>query len=481
MKKTQPDSPILPGGYREMLTIAFPLILSMGSYTIMQFSDRVFLSRYSSVAIQAALPGGILAHSLTCFFQALAGYAGTFVAHYYGAKRHDQCVHSTIQGLWLALLSWPFILLLIPLGMAIMTWSGHSPTVLAAEKSYFTILMMGGVFTPINAAIGGYFMGIGKTKINMIANAAGCLINIGLNYLMIFGHGGFPRMGIEGAAIATVISSLLTCLIQFVIFLREPAFHQAKQRRHETHHTTLWRPDRALLTRIVTFGSPHGLQLLLDLGSFSLFILLTGRLGELDLAASNIALSINNLAFAPLLGFGMATATLVGQHQGAKNAGAAQRAGYTGMKVGWIYMALIGSTFLLFPKFYFTLFSPADATFSADELLKLGRKMLILMTVWGMFDSVGIIIAAALKGAGDTRFVMRAMILGGWLMFVPGIVVCLLCDFGILAMWLWCALYIFVFSICVLWRWMRGEWQQITLIEHAEPDAYLLTTKEDIY
>ena len=84
--KPTPNTTPPPGGYREMWRIAAPLILSMASYTVMQFCDRVFLSRYSSVTIQAALPAGVLAHTLICFFQALTGYAGTFTAHYHGAK-----------------------------------------------------------------------------------------------------------------------------------------------------------------------------------------------------------------------------------------------------------------------------------------------------------------------------------------------------------------------------------------------------------
>ena len=74
-----------PGGYREMLRVAYPLVLSMGTFTIMQFCDRIFLAHYSSTSIQAALPAGILSFTLICFFHALAGYSGTFVAQYHGA------------------------------------------------------------------------------------------------------------------------------------------------------------------------------------------------------------------------------------------------------------------------------------------------------------------------------------------------------------------------------------------------------------
>ncbi len=457
-----------------MWRIAAPLILSMGSFTIMQFCDRVFLSRYSSVTIQAALPAGALAHTFVCLFQALAGYAGTFAAQYHGAKHARGSVLSTVQGLWLALASWPFILALIPLGCWLLALSAHTPAVLAAEKTYFILLMAGGVMVPLNSAIGGFFMGIGRTQINMFANAAGCLMNIGLNYVMIFGHCGVPEMGIAGAAYATVISGFFTFFLQLAVFSRERTVRSVG-------FPAVLRVDLALMRRIVRFGGPSGFQLLMDIGSFTLFIMLTGRLGELSLAASNIAFSINNLAFAPLLGFGMATATVVGHHQGARNPAAAERAGYTGLKMAWIYMAVIGLTFILFPRFYFALFRPKSAAFSAAELVALGRSMLWLMAAWGMLDVVTIVFSGALKGAGDTRFVMVYMVLGGWLILVPGTVLLLHAGYGILTLWVWLALYISVLAVGLWWRWRSGAWKQIRVIEHREGLEYIPPVPDEIH
>ena len=457
-----------------MWRIAAPLILSMASYTIMQFCDRVFLSRYSSVTIQAALPAGILAHTLICFFQALAGYAGTFTAHYHGAKDPQQCVRATVQGLWLAFASWPLILLQIPLGNWFMALSGHAPEVLVAEKTYFVILMAGGIMVPLNAAIGGYFMGIGRTTVNMAANTLGCSLNIVLNYMMIFGHWGCPEMGIAGAAYATLISGLVTCLLQIVLFVRaEPV--------RAIGLTGGFKPDLALMWRIVRFGTPSGLQLLMDVGSFAVFIMFTGRMGEVALAASNIAFSINNLAFAPLLGFGLAASTVVGQHQGAGNHEAARRAGYTGTKMGLIYMAVIGATFLLFPQGYFELFRSDDAAYSAEDLLGVGRTMLLLMTVWGLLDTVSIILSGALKGAGDTRFVMIYMILGSWGVLVPGTLVLLHFGSGILGLWVWLAVYVCVLAIGFWRRWQQGHWQHIRVIEVREGLEYIPPDTDEVH
>ncbi len=463
----------VPGGYAEMWRIAAPLILSMGSYTIMQFCDRIFLSRYSSVAIQAALPAGILAHTLVCFFQSLCGYSGTFTAQYYGAGQLKRCVESAVQGFWLALASWPLILMLIPVGWWLMSVSAHSAEVLAAERSYFTILMAGGVLVPLNAALGGYFMGLGRTRINMLANLIGCSLNVLLNYIFIFGRWGVPEMGIRGAAYATLISAGVACLLQATIFVNSRAVQAYGLKR-------VLRVDFPLMKRILRFGSHSGLHLLMEVGSFSLFIMLTGQMGELSLTASNIAFSINNLAFSPLMGFGLAASTLVAQHKGRGNPHAAARAGMTATRMALVYMVLIGSTFVLLPRFYFELFSPKDAGFSADELLQVGRVMLIIMTSWGLFDAVAIVLGDALKGAGDTRFVMIFLTLSGWGLLIPGTLLLLHFQYGIIALWLWLAAYILLVMAGTLWRWRSGRWKSIQVIQ-MEPAEPLLPITDEVH
>jgi MATE family multidrug resistance protein len=308
----------------------------------------------------------------------------------------------------------------------------------------------------------------------MVANALGCSLNIVLNYAMIFGHWGCPELGIAGAAYATVISASVTCLVQLALFGREGHLLRAGG-------SAALRPDWSLLGRIVRFGTPSGLQLLMDIGSFTVFIMLTGRLGEVSLAASNIAFSVNNLAFAPLLGFGMAASTLVGQHQGARNPEAAMRAGYTGLKMGLLYMCVIGSTFVLFPHGYFELFRPKNAAFTAEELLTLGRTMLLLMTAWGLLDTVTIILSGALKGAGDTRFVMVYMVLGGWLALVPGTLLLLHLGYGIIGLWVWLAAYVCVLAVGFWWRWQKGAWRSIRMIEHREGLDYIPPVTDEIH
>lgn len=447
------------GGSREVLKLALPLIVSTASFSAMQFVDRVFLARYSAEAIQAALPAGLLAFTFCSFFMALAGYTNTFVAQYYGAGDKTACARATAQGIWLAIFSWPLILALIPVGWLVLRFSGHPPAVVSLEREYFTILMAGGLHIPLGAAISGFFTGKGDTTTNMVAQVLGNAVNIVLDYALIFGRWGFPEWGVRGAAIATVCAGFVPPLLLGVLYVG-PRLHGEYRTRD------YWRLECGLFWRLWRFGFPAGLHMVLDVASFTVFVLLTGRLGALPLAVSNIALSINNLAFMPLLGISIAASILVGQYQGRRDSENAERAGWSALRVGLAYMSFIGLTYALFPRAYFELFAArAGAGFSMDELLAKGRWLLLLMAFWGFFDAVNLVIAGALKGAGDTRFVMWYSVGIAWGIFVPGSWYVVDRQLGgIVGAWAFLAAVVVMLAVGFLARFVGGMWKRIELI-----------------
>ncbi len=468
------SNPPAPGGYRELLRIAYPLVVSMASFTLMQFADRVFLARYSAAAIQAALPAGILSFTLISFFHALAGYTSAFVAQYHGADDRAGCARATAQGVWLALVSTPLIWALLPLGSALLSAAGHAPDVLAEELTYYRILMAGGFLVPLVGALSGFFNGRGDTRTTMIGTVAGNVVNLVLDYAMIFGRLGFPRRGIAGAAWATVIGTAVTALyLAAMYFAPRPRAEYGTDRR--------WAPERALLWRMLKFGTPAAAHLLLDIGSFTVFVLLTGRLSGIPLAASNIAISINNVAFQPLLGLSMAASVLVGQYQGRGDSATAERAGWTALRTGWIYMAAVGLTYALLPGVYLRLFSDGE-NLDPEALGRVARPLLWMMAAWGMFDTINIVLIGALRGAGDTRFSMIYSVAMAWLIWVPGeFALVRWLDFrraagralpewmgdGMALLWGWMTIFVVLLCVGFLWRFKSGRWKGIRLIEPA--------------
>ena len=451
--------------YREVLRLAWPLIATQASFTLMLFGDRLLLARYNEVAIQAALPGGLLSFTLCCGFMSVAGYTSTFVAQFFGAKNWAACSRSTAQGVLFSLITAPLLLLLIFPGRWLLIHAGHAPEVLDAELPYFTILMLGTIATPLNAAISSYFTGQGRTRITMVITIISNVVNLLFDYFLIFGKFGFPEMGIRGAAWATVGATFISPIILFFIY-----FSRKEHRQFQTRST--FKYDHLLFWRMIRFSLPSGIHLALDLASFSLFVLLTGRMGAVALAASNIALSINTLAFMPLIGFGIATSIIVGQYQGRCDSEHATQSAHAACQIALLYMLSIGAVFVLFPDFFIQMFLRNQADGFAQEIIHVGRILLVILTLWGIADVSNLVYGSALKGAGDTRFVMIFSVALAWLMLVPGqlvIIEWLKCD--IVVAWWWTGLYVAFLGIGFALRFFHGGWKKINVIGHSDPPS----------
>ena len=166
------------------------------------------------------------------------------------------------------------------------------------------------------------------------------------------------------------------------------------------------------------FGLPSGVQFMLDIFSFSFFTFLVGRIGTLELAATNLAFQVNTLSFMPMIGFGIAASTLVGQYLGANQPKLAARATWSTFSLTFTYMILFAVLYASIPHLFIDPFaSKADpATF--EQVRPMAIKILYFVALYCMFDTMNVIFASALKGAGDTRFVMYLSLISGWVLMV---------------------------------------------------------------
>ena len=449
--------------YRDLLRVALPLIITSVSFTLLHFCDRMFLSWYSPTSLQAVVPAGILSFTLISFFMALCAISNSFVAQYYGAGELDNCSRSVAQSLFMALLSMPLIWILIPVGIGLLAWSGHAPEVFAQEKTYLSILMLGGVSVPLTAAAGSFFGGQGKTRVIMVAHLVGNSLNVLLNWLLIFGPGPFPEWGIKGAAIASFIAGFVAPSILLSLYF--------SKQNHLLYRTrSMMRFDRPLFMRMVRFGLPSGVHMALDIGSFSLFTLLLGRLGETAFMASNIVLSINMIAFMPSIGMGQAASVLVGQCMGNGSPDAAESIAWKAVRVAWGYTLVIVATFVLFPEMYIHVFARGDVV--SNDLLSTARLLLFLAAGWGLMEATNAVLSGALRGAGDTHFVMWFHTTIAWGFFALGeVLIVLVFKLNVLAAWGWAIAYFILLAAGWIWRMKSGRWKQIELIERkSSPD-----------
>jgi len=442
------------------MQLAWPLIISSSSFAVLNFCDRLFLSWYSEDAFRASLPAGVLFFTLVCGFMAVAGFANTFVAQMWGAGDYKGCAQATAQGIIFSGISFFLILLMLPLGIWLLRLTGHAPPVLRMEEDYFRILIWSGGGMVLSSALSSFFSGRGKTFIVMGSNLAANAINIFFNYLFIFGKGGFPEMGIEGAGWATVIGAWLTPCIFAVVY-----FSRSNRKRFQTFK--MLRYNASLFRRLIRFGVPAGVEWFLDVAAFTIFVLVLGRIGEVAHIASNIALSINLIAFMPMVGLGIAASILVGQYLGRNDSKNATRVGWLAFRIGLSYVAVIGLSFLLFPFFYIGVFmgniSPAV---SELELRHMVQILLAILAVWGFADATALTLSGALKGAGDTHFVMRFRLFVSWGVLVPlQVLVVLVFKWGVYASWFCTLFYILILAVGFIWRFRSDRWKNIDLLD----------------
>ena len=454
-----------PGSLRELLAIAVPLVLSSGSLTLMYVIDRAFLSNYSTDALAASLPAGMTHWLLISFAIGTTQYVNSFVAQYEGAGERERVATAIWQGVYFALGAGLLVTACIPVARLIFATVGHGAAIQKLEMEYFSVLCLSGIPALLCAALGSFYSGRGRTLTIMWVNLAGSLINIGLDYLLIFGKFGFPRWGMQGAAAATVMAELSMAGLYIVLLStsRDARAYQLSRRRPF---------DRELFGRLLRFGLPAGWQFFSDVFSFWLFIMLVGKMGSDVLAATNVAFNLNTLAFLPMLGFGTAVSTIVGQRIGEGRPALAVISTWKAFAFSATYMVVFAAIYLGLPDLILMPFIDASKPQEFEAIRPLITNLLRFVAVYSLFDAMAIIFGAAIRGAGDTRFAVIFSQIGGiFVLVLPTWLGWKYFGTGVYFAWTMCTLYVSFLGVGFLWRFQQGRWKSMKIIEDRPPVA----------
>ena len=447
-----------PFGYREVLRVGLPLIASMASSTLMQFTDRLFLSHYSVDAIAAAGAAGAIGMVPQLTLMGFCGYVSVLIAQYTGARLSEKVGPALWQGVWAALGGGLVLGLFFLAARPLFIWADHGPALLDMEITYFRILSAGGVFFLLSAVFSGFFVGRGITRPVMVANITATILNVPLDYIFIFGKCGLPELGIAGAGYATVTGWIFCSMVLACrIFTRRNDRHLAVLRG--------WRLNGDMFRRLVRYGFPSGLSMFMEVVGFAWFVLEVGKLGRDALAASNIALTINTLVFMPMLGLTSAIATLTGQAMGRQKPLDAEQVTISALHMSLAYMLPIALCFVLFGGPLMDLFRPADAGDSFVGVRETGIVLLYYVALYTLADSCNIVYLGALKGAGDTLVIM--LILGGTGLFCLVLPVLALKYLGLASLhslWLVLSVYVIIMAGLAMLRYRSRRWPSIRMV-----------------
>jgi multidrug resistance protein, MATE family len=452
------SDPPRPGGSRELLALALPLVVSQSFMTVQIFVDTVLLAWHDPGEMAASFPAVMWFWLVFGLLQVTAGYVSTFVAQYTGAGRPERVGPAVWQGIHFAILAGLLFLLMVPAAPYLIAVGGHTSALQALEVVYLRCLCFAALPMLVMAAVNGFFSGRGQTWTVLGIEAAGTAVNVGLALVLIFGRAGFPEWGIAGAGWATVIGSWTSALVALSLLTR-PSF------RKEFRTLSGWRLERELFGRLMKYGGPAGAQVFLDVLVFNVFVQLVGRLGEAATGATTLTVRMNMVAFLPMMGIGQAVSILVGQRLGADRPDLAERSAYTGLMWVFGYMCGIAAVYLLIPGMLVSVFQGEHDPETFAAVAKIVPTLLTCVAVYSVADSVNVTFSFALRGAGDTRFVSLLTFALAWpIMVVPTFVV-VRQGGSIYAAWIFATAYIVAMAVCFFLRFRTGKWKSMRVIE----------------
>ncbi|MFW6059833.1 MAG: MATE family efflux transporter [Phycisphaeraceae bacterium] len=453
---TLPGHP-LPSGRRvpiELLMLAAPIIAAMISRTVMSFVDFVMVSQLGTEAQAAIMPAGILLFCVISFGMGTLSVINTFVSQSLGRGRLADCSAYAWQGLYLSL---AIGLILLPAWFvmpALFAWVGHAPEVQRMEVAYVQIGLLSLAPTLAALALTDFFNGLHRPAVGFWTALISNIFNAVANYALIFGHFGFPALGIAGAAWGTTAAVVLHTLLLLAWMLR-PSLHA----RYQSRHT--WRPSAARLRRILWFGLPAGAQFTIDVVAFTIFtLLLVGRFGTAQLAAHNLVFKFLEISFMPTVGLGTAVTAAVGKALGQKRPDLARVIVRWATLFAVAYMGAIGLGYVVFNHSLPGLLS------DDPEVIRWAGRLLYLCALFQIFDGLNIVYVHALRGAGDNHWPAAVGALGAGGILVGGgyLTVALWPGMEALGPWAAATVYIIALGLTMWARFASGAWQRIDLL-----------------
>lgn len=424
-----------------MFRLALPVVLAEMGWMTMGMVDTLMVGRISPEAIGAVGLGSSIFMGLSIFAMGLLLGLDTLVSQAFGAGRLDECHRWLVHGVVLAVaLSVPITGVLLWIASALDGW-GLDPGVLVLTEPYVAIVAWSLLPLLLYAAFRRYLQGMGIVRPVTIALVGANLVNVVVNWILIYGNLGAPALGVAGAAWATVLSR-----VAMAGFLLGAILYQEREGAAGVFQGV--RLQAACFRRLLALGLPAASQLTLEVGAFAAATALAGRLAPASLAAHQIAINYAALSFMVPLGISSAGAVRVGHAVGRRDPAGASRAGWTALLFAILFMSGAAAVFLTMPRLLLTAFT------SDPGVLEVGVTLLFVAAVFQLFDGVQVVATGALRGLGETRLPMLWNLAGHWFIGLPlGYTLCFVVGIGVIGLWWGLSIGLIVCGIALALVW----------------------------
>jgi multidrug resistance protein, MATE family len=462
---------------RRLAALAGPVILGELGWMAMSVVDTIMVGGLGPAAIGAIGIGSSVFYAFAIFGVGLLFGLDTLVSQSYGAGNLDDCHHSLMQGIYIALLlTVPLtaLFLFLPLTFPML---GIVPSVSKLAGSFLIALSTSTLPLLLYGALRRYLQGIGQVKPVMFTLISANVINWFFNWLLISGHWGFPALGVVGSGLSTGMArTYMALLLGFFVWHYDHRLNRHRSSvnahnrlapggatvgafarsgeppgrlvRSSVIRNILCGPDWPRIWLLLKIGAPAAGQILLEIGAFGVAGILVGRLSATALAAHQIALNCASVTYMVPLGASSAAAVAVGHAIGRRQPQLARRGGYIAIALACIFMASAAIAFLAIPV-------EIIAIFTRDSgVVFIGRHLLALAACFQLFDGIQTAATGALRGLGETRIPMLVNLCGYWVIGLPiGYLLCFNLHQGAYGVWWGLTISLILIAVVVLYVW----------------------------
>lgn len=437
---------------REVWRLAWPTFAESFLGTATQIADTAMVGRLGPVAVASTGIGMQPLFLAQGIFMGIGIATNAIVARYVGARDREKARMVTGQSLLISIiLSFVIFFPLLFISRDIVVFMGAKDDVVKYGTIYLSWIIPGIAFMTATMCIAGALRGAGDTKTPMYINVLVNIINVFGNYLLIYGKLGFPRLGVEGAAIATTFSRLIGAILLVIVIFR-------KDSSMSTDLKYFLGLNREYILKLLNIAYPASLERIVLSIALLFYTRIVAFLGTIPYAAHSIAMNAESISFMPGLAFATAATTLVGQSLGAKNPNRAVESTYTCLKLGIYFMGGMGILFFSIPELFMRIYT------TNVDVIKYGSLALRIVAFAQIPMAVTFIISGALRGAGDTKTVLYATAFAVWCVRLTSAYLFVnVLGMGFLGAWLVMILDWLFRGGWIVLRFRSGKWKEIEL------------------
>ncbi len=438
----------------------------------MSMFDVAMVGRLGSEALAATGMGGMLVWALMSAALGIRTAVQTVASRRLGEKKetesgtafHNGLVMATVFGLPISFFGWAWSKDIVPFFI-------KDPIATALAVEYTSIAFISLVFSVYSFVFIGFYTGVEKTRLHMTVTITSNLINLYFNAALIYGSDGintffqgvapqvsflsglwgwktFPALGVRGAAIATLIASVWMVLHYFFYLLSPEIMKRFK--------VFSFSYNKKMMFRQLRLAVPMGVQEAIIAFGWACFMKIVGIIGIVELATTHIVFTIMHASFMPAMGVGMACSTLVSKYMGEGKIEKSVSSIKESVRLAEYGMGLLGLSFILFPRFYLSVFT------NDVSIIEMGVFGLRVAGALQFLDAVGFVLMFALTGAGNTLFPAIVDSVSTWVVVVFGTYFfAIYLGFGFVVPWLLFPLHMGFFAVAMGWKIYQGDWKEI--------------------